>query len=338
MAPAGKRTFDARPRKIANDISWIAGLAVLCLVPIVAANSYQIHMANVICLNILLAVGLNVVKGFTGQVTVGHIALYAIGAYSSAILTLNFAFPFWLALPASMVITALAGLMVGVPSIRLEGAYLALATLGFAESVRICLLTTNYFGSSGGLGGIPEPTLFGFSFNTEARYFYLLMPITLLGIYISLALLKSRIGRAFMAIREDPLAAASIGIDVRGYKLLAFVISALYAGCAGSLYAHLAPGYIHPNNFTITEMVALLLMIVLGGMGRVWGGVLGAIVVAIIHDWARDYYQYEYLIFGFVIVICVIYMPQGVFGWLHKFVAERNFRRVRETRANAAQR
>jgi branched-chain amino acid transport system permease protein len=319
------------------ELAWILAILVLAVVPFLTTNDYQMHLIDIICLNIILAVGLNIVKGFTGQVTVGHIALYAIGAYASAILTLKFSFPFWLALPSSMLIAALAGLIVGVPAIRLEGAYLALATLGFAEAVRVVLISTDYFGTSSGISGIPAPDIAGFALDTDARYFYLLMPITVLSIYISFAILRSRIGRAFMAVREDPLAAASVGIDVRRHKLLAFAISALYAGCAGGLYAHLAPGYIHPNNFTITEMVALLLMVVIGGIGHVWGGVVGAVIVTIVHDLAREYYQYEYIIFGLVIVFSVTYMPKGIFGFAHRYFSERNFRKIRERKSNAAQ-
>jgi branched-chain amino acid transport system permease protein len=133
-----------------------------------------------------------------------------------------------------------------------------------------------------------------------------------------------------MAIREDRLAAAAAGIDVRRYKLLAFVISAVYAGCAGSLYAHLAPGYIHPNSFTITEMVVLLLMVVIGGIGNIWGGVVGAIVVTLVHDLLREYYQYEYLMFGVIIALSVAYMPKGLGGLLSRFVNVRRFRMLRE--------
>lgn len=337
MTEANLETLPA-PHCAKTDLYWVLGAIPLAFIPVIATNAYQIHLANVICLNILLAVGLNIVKGFTGQVTVGHIALYAIGAYSSALLTVNFGVPFWLALPGAMVLTATAGLVVGVPSIRLEGAYLALATLGFAEAVRTILLSTQYLGASGGIGAIPEPNFFGIRLDTDARYFWLLMPITVLGVYLSFTILNSKIGRAFMAVREDPLAAASAGINVRYHKLLAFLISALYAGCAGSLYAHMPPGYIHPNNFTIIEMVALLLMIVIGGLGRIWGGVLGAIIVTIVQDISRDYYNYEYIIFGLLIAVSVTYMPKGIFGAVGQLVAERNFARIRRERAHAAER
>jgi branched-chain amino acid transport system permease protein len=324
------------PTSLRTALAWLGAGAVLLLLPSLATNDYQMHLADIVCLNILLAVGLNIVKGFTGQVTIGHIGLYAVGAYASAILSLNFDFPFWLALPSAMAITGLAGLLVGIPSIRLEGAYLALATLGFAESVRTILLSTEYFGTSLGISGIPPPVFGSIALDTAPKYYYLLLPITLFGIYISFSILRSGVGRAFMAVREDRLAAAAMGIDVRKYKLLAFLISALYAGCAGSLYAHLAPGYIHPNSFTITEMVVLLVMIVVGGIGRIWGGVIGAILVTIIHDRLSEYYQYEYMIFGLIVVFTVTYLPKGIDGLLHRYLSVRRFRAKRGTHNDVA--
>jgi branched-chain amino acid transport system permease protein len=238
-------------------LPWaLAGIALLPLPWVLGAllNDYYVYLANRICIFILLTVGLNIVKGFCGQVTVGHVGLYAIGAVTAAVLALNFGWSFWMTLPAAIVIAGLAGVLVGIPSFRLEGAYLALATLGLGESVRIMISVTPYLGSSTGLGGIPAPSLFGFELDSFARFFYLAMPLTLLGIYLSFAILRSATGRAFQAIREDTIAAAAAGVYVRKYKLLAFVLSAMYAGCAGALFAHMPPGYIHHNNFTIIEM------------------------------------------------------------------------------------
>ena len=151
------------------------------------------------------------------------------------------------------------------------------------------------------------------------------MTIALLGIYLSFAILKSSTGRAFQAIREDPIAASVIGINVNMYKLLAFVISALYAGLGGALFAHMPPGYIHHNNFTIIEMVTLLLMVVLGGIGNIWGGVIGAILVTIIYDQTKDYYFYQPLIFGIIMVLLVVFMPRGIGGLLERTLVKRKF-------------
>jgi branched-chain amino acid transport system permease protein len=318
---------------------WLVGAAALAVLPLLTTNAYQHFLLNIIFINIILAVGLNIVKGFAGQVTVGHIALAAIGAYSSAVLAVKFGLPFWFALPGAMLITGLAGIMVGVPSFRLEGAYLALATLGLAESVRIFISATDYLGASIGFSDIPPPMIFGYSLGNHVAYYYLIMPLALAGIYFSFAILRSDIGRCFQALREDPLAAAASGINVRKYKLLAFLISALYAGMAGSLQAHHSPGFIHPNNYTITEMVTLLLMVVLGGIGHIWGGIIGAVLITIIYDFTRDYYQYQLAIFGMIIVLTVTYMPKGIGGIIDRFFAERRFNALRKAKfekANAA--
>jgi branched-chain amino acid transport system permease protein len=314
---------------------WLIGLALLIPLPWLAINEYQHYLLNVIGINIILAVGLNIVKGFAGQITVGHIALAAIGAYSSAVLSVKFGLPFWLALPGAVVITGLAGIIVGIPAFRLEGAYLALATLGLAESVRIFISATAYLGAAIGFGDIPPPYLGNEPLNTYAEYYYLVMPLALAGTYFSFAILRSDIGRAFQALREDSIAAAATGVNVRKYKLLAFLISALYAGCAGSLAAHLAPGFIHPNNYTIVEMVTLLLMVVLGGIGHIWGGVIGAILVTIIYDLTRDYYQYQLIIFGMIIVLTVSYMPKGIGGLIDRYIATRRFIALRKAKTDA---
>lgn len=317
---------------VPESARWALGAAALAALPWITFNDYQHYLLNIMMINIILAVGLNVVKGFCGQVTVGHIALAAIGAYSSAVLTVNFGLSFWIALPFAMVITGFAGVAVGVPSFRLEGAYLALATLGLAEAVRIFISATAYLGAAEGFGNIPAPRIGSFVIDDHIAYYYITMPLALLGIFISFSILRTDIGRAFRAIREDVTAAAAIGINVRKHKLLAFVISALYAGCAGSLMAHLAPGFLHPNSFTIVEMVTVLLMIVMGGIGHIWGGVIGAVIVTIVFDLTREWQQYQLIAFGMVVVLTVIYMPRGIGGLIDRYLAHRRFAAIRARR------
>ena len=309
-------------------LPWL--LAYLLLLPLpklleFSLNDYYIDLANRACLFILLCVGLNIVKGFCGQVTVGHIGLYAIGAVSSALLALNYGLSFWVSAPLAMLITGFAGIIVGLPSVRLEGAYLALATLGLGESVRIMIAVTPALGSSTGIMLIPAPVIGDFVFDSFERYYYLVMTVAVLGIYLSFAILRSATGRAFQAIREDPIAASVVGINVTMYKLLAFVISALYAGLGGALFAHMPPGYIHHNNFTIIEMITLLLMVVLGGIGNIWGGVIGAIVVTVIYDQTKDYYFYQPLIFGITMVLLVVFMPRGIGGLIERKIVKQKF-------------
>ena len=328
---AGLRFFEAverslrRMRQVHPLMPWGVALLVLAPLPWVALNAYHVYLANMICVMILLSVGLNIVKGFCGQVTVGHVGLYAIGAYTSAVLSVNFGTPFWISLPIAVAATILAGIVVGIPSFRLEGAYLALVTLGLGESVRIFISVTEYLGATNGFSGVPAPRIGDFRFDTYQSYYYLVMPCMLLGVYFSFQILRSRLGRAFMAVREDPVAAAAAGVHVRRHKLLAFVISAVYAGFAGALYAHMLPGYLNPRNFTVIEMVTLLLMVVLGGLGHIWGGIIGAIIVTIVYDVTKDYYHYSLLLFGSVIVLTVLFMPKGIGGIIDRFIITRRF-------------
>ena len=326
----------ARLAAIHPILPWLVGFVVLLPLPLITRNAYQQYILNVMMINVILAVGLNIVKGFAGQVTVGHIALCAIGAYSSAVLSTTLGLPFWIALPCAMLITGLAGAIVGIPSFRLEGAYLALATLGLAESVRIVISVTEPLGASIGYENIPPPSFGSWSISTHRGYFYVVMPLMLVGLYFSFSILRSDIGRAFKALREDPLAAAATGIDVRKYKVIAFVISALYAGCAGSLQAHMAPGFLHPNNYTIIEMVTLLLMVVFGGIGHIWGGVVGAVLVTIINDLTVDYYEYRMLMFGSVIMLTVMFMPKGIGGVIDQYFVKKRFVAIRQAKSKAA--
>jgi branched-chain amino acid transport system permease protein len=330
----GGAMLPARPAR--RLVPWLIGLAVMIPLPWIAVNEYQRYLLDLILINVILAVGLNIVKGFAGQVTVGHIAMMAIGAYTSAVLTTKFGVPFWLALPSAMLVTAAAGAIVGIPSFRLEGAYLALATLGLAESVRIFISATDYLGASVGYSDIPPPSLFGMSLDSFRSYYFIVMPLAVAGVYFSFCMLRSNIGRAFKALREDPLAAAASGINVRKYKSLAFIVSALYAGCAGSLAAHMSPGFLHPNSYTVVEMVTVLLMVILGGIGHVWGGIIGAIIVTIIYDLTREYYQYQLLIFGLVIVLTVMFMPTGIGGIIDRYLVNRGFAAIRKARKDAA--
>ncbi len=328
-----------RLSSIHQMVPWLVAFALLLPLPLLLElvfNEYYVYLANRICIFILLTVGLNIVKGFCGQVTIGHVGLYAIGAVSSALVSLHLGWSFWLALPIGMMFAGLAGLVVGLPSVRLEGAYLALATLGLGESVRIMIAVTPLFGSSTGLVSIPAPEIGGFVFDSFHKYYYLVMPAALLGIYLSFSILRSATGRAFMAVREDTIAAAVHGINVAKYKLLAFVISAFYAGTAGALFAHMPPGYLHHNNFTIIEMVTLLLMIVLGGIGHIWGGIIGAIVVTIIYDQTLEYYFYQPLLFGLTMILIVVFMPRGIGGMIDRYFVTRDFIASREEKSDGA--
>ena len=238
----------ARLREIHPLMPWVIAALVLAPLPWLLGNTYHVYLANFICIMILLSWGLNIVKGFCGQVTVGHVGLYAIGAYTAAVMSVNFGTPVLgsrsrsrSASPCSPAWSS------GPPRSGSRGAYLALVTLGLGESVRLFISATEYLGATNGFSGVPAPRIGEFRFDTYQKYYYLVMPVMLLGVFFSFQILRSRLGRAFMAVREDPVAAAASGVNVRRHKMIAFMISAAYAGFAGALYAHMIPGYLNPR-------------------------------------------------------------------------------------------
>ena len=308
-------------------VGFIIAFFILMAVPsIFFTDIYQSHLATLICINIIVAAGLNIVKGYCGQVTVGHVGLYAVGSYTAGCMFLYLGSDLWITLPAAIIVTALFGVVMGVPSLRLEGPYLALATLGGGEAIRLFIENGEFFGSTYGISSISQPVIFGVPFDTPDKYYFIAMPIMLVAVYFSFSILKSSVGRAFMAIREDQISAAASGINVKKYKLLAFILSAMFAGAAGAVYAHFPPGYIHPNNYTVIEMVTFLAMVVFGGLGHLWGGIIGAVVITIVYDITRPLYQYQLFIFGLTIVFTILFMPKGIGGFIDKYFIDRRFK------------
>tara|TARA_B100000941_G_C28453556_1_gene526522 strand:- start:500 stop:1243 length:744 start_codon:yes stop_codon:yes gene_type:complete len=233
----------------------------------------------------------------------------------------------WLTLPAAIIVTGLFGIAFGIPSFRLEGPYLALATLGGGEAIRLFIENGAFFNSTYGISSISQPVIFGVPFDTPDKYYYISMPVMLIAVYFSYSILNSSVGRAFMSVKEDPISAAASGIDVKKYKLLAFILSAMFAGAAGAIYAHLPPGYIHPNNYTVIEMVTFLAMVVFGGLGHIWGGVIGAIIITIVYDLTRPLYEYQLFIFGLTIVLTILFMPKGIGGFIDKYFIDKRFKK-----------
>ena len=308
-------------------VGFIIAFFILMAVPsIFFTDIYQSHLATLICINIIVAAGLNIVKGYCGQVTVGHVGLYAVGSYTAGCMFLYLGSGLWITLPAAIIVTALFGIVMGVPSLRLEGPYLALATLGGGEAIRLFIENGEFFGSTYGISSISQPVIFGVPFDTPDKYYFIAMPVMLIAIYFSFSVLKSSVGRAFMAIREDQISAAASGINVKKYKLLAFILSAMFAGAAGAVYAHFPPGYIHPNNYTVIEMVTFLAMVVFGGLGHLWGGIIGAVIITIVYDITRPLYQYQLFIFGLTIVFTILFMPKGIGGFIDKYFIDKRFK------------
>ena len=288
---------------------------------------YQSHLSSLIFINIIVAAGLNIVKGYCGQVTVGHVGLYAVGSYTAGCMFMYLGSDLWMTLPAAIIVTGLFGIAFGIPSFRLEGPYLALATLGGGEAIRLFIENGEFFNSTYGISSISQPVIFGVPFDTPDKYYYISLPVMIIAVYFSYSILKSSIGRAFMSVREDPISAAASGIDIKKYKILAFILSAMFAGAAGAVYAHLPPGYIHPNNYTVIEMVTFLAMVVFGGLGHIWGGIIGAIIITIVYDLTRPLYEYQLFIFGLTIVLTILFMPKGIGGFIDKIFIDKRFKK-----------
>jgi branched-chain amino acid transport system permease protein len=301
---------------------WIAALALLLVLQatlrgVIGAYNYQIVI--LVGINIILAVSLNLVNGFTGQFSIGHAGFYAVGAYTSASLVYygglsvraitGFLPPIaqdavllLLGLLAAAAAAGLAGLAVGIPSLRLRGDYLAIVTLGFGEIIRVLILNIDAIGGSRGFSGIPQLSNF--------FWVYLLVLITIVTVQ---NLVNSSYGRAFISIRDDEIAAEAMGVDTTRFKVLSFVISSMFAGIAGGLFGHYTM-YLHPNSFLFTTSFYLIIMIVVGGLGSIEGAILGAVLVTVTLEVFRGFGAFRLVNFSVLLVLIMIYRPQGLVG------------------------
>jgi branched-chain amino acid transport system permease protein len=295
-------------------ITIVALIAFTMAVPFLGLSSYIMRILILSGIYIILAVSLNLLTGYTGQVSLGHAAFYGIGAYTSALLALKFNLSFPVTALAGGLLAAFFGLLLGLPTLRLNGTYLSIVTLGFCEIMR--LIELNWMGLTRGpmgLIGIPFPKIFGWTVDNDAEYFYLILILVVITIVTINNLIKSRSGRALISIREDELAAEAMGINVLRYKVIAFTIAAFFAGIAGSFYAHYV-SFIDPQSFTFDESIQILSIVILGGMGSNLGAAIGAVILVSIPEMLRGLQEYRMLIYGAVLVIMMLVRPQGLFG------------------------
>ncbi|KRF54348.1 ABC transporter [Bacillus sp. Soil745] len=264
-------------------------------------NPFYINTLMFIGINIMLATSLHLIIGITGQFSIGHAGFLAVGAYASAVMTMKLELPFIIAVLTGGVIAAVAGMVIGIPSLRLKGDYLAIATLGFGEIVRIVLLNIEYVGGASGMQ---------VSHLTTWPWVFACVMITVLVIR---NFTKSTHGRACISVREDETAADAMGINTTYYKVAAFVIGAFFAGIAGSLYAHNFY-IIQPSNFGFLKSFDILIFVVLGGLGSLSGSVLAAILLTIVTTFLQDYPETRMIIYSLVLILMMIFRPQGLMG------------------------
>ena len=296
----------------------LGGLAVLAVVLVVmplVSSFYQTNIMISALLYVMLALGLNIVVGLAGQLVLGYVAFYAIGAYTYGLLNQYFGLGFWTCLPIGGFLTVLFGLGLGFPVLRLRGDYLAIVTLGFGEIVRLTLQNWNTVtGGPRGVSDIPRPGFFGMSMDITASttyIYYLVLAAVVVTIVVITRLKNSRVGLALQALREDEIACEAMGVDITRVKLSAFALGSCWAGFAGVIFAAKTT-YINPSSFTFMESAMILSMVVLGGMGSIAGVVIAALILILAPEYLRAFSDYRMLLFGAIMVIMMLFRPQGL--------------------------
>lgn len=278
-------------------------------------SPYQINIMSNALLYVVLGLGLNIVVGLAGLLNLGYVAFYAVGAYSYALLNYHYGINFWPALPIGALLAAIFGVLLGFPVLRLRGDYLAIVTLGFGEIIRLILENWNQFSfGPSGIDHIPRPGFFGLEMNLEesAIYVYFVMiTFCLFTIFVVNRLRNSRIGRAWIALREDEIACQAMGIDKTKTKLAAFALGATWAGMAGVIFAAKTT-FINPASFTFLESAMILSIVVLGGMGSIIGIVLASFILILMPEYLRAFSEYRMLLFGATMVLMMLFRPEGI--------------------------
>ena len=296
----------------------VMAVLVATIFPWLVSSGQSFYHVNVLVgalIFVILALGLNITVGLAGLLDLGYVAFFAVGAYTYALLHRHFDFGFWASLPLGGLVGMLFGIILGFPILRVRGDYLAIVTLGFASITKIVLENwDSVFGGAAGIAGIPRPSLFGLILNgrQKAIYsYYIALALVALTIFVVQRLKRSRIGRAWMALREDEIASLAMGVDMARTKLSAYALGAFWAGLAGVLFAA-HNTFINPESFAFMESAMILAMVVLGGMGSLPGVIIGALALKLLPEYLRAFAEYRMLAFGALMVLMMIFRPQGL--------------------------
>ncbi len=306
---------------VANIANWLQHqhnrLVVLLVMAALAmffpliANNYMLEVLTNAWFYTILCLGLNIVVGYAGLLDLGYAAFFAVGAYTTGILTSQFGVNFWLTIPAAVFCSMVAGIIIGGPTLRLRSDYLAIVTLGFGEIVRIIARNLEITGGASGLIGIDRPYFFGIELSQGIHFYYVFLILAIIACFVSYRLQNSRLGRAWQYVREDEDAAEAMGINRVGVKLYAYVIGAMFGGVAGAFFA-VKMTAISPETFTFSQSVLILLGVVLGGMGKIPGVIIGAFALVLFPEVFRDLGSMRMLVFAIVMLVIMLYRPEGI--------------------------
>ena len=317
-----------------NLIAGAIGLAVLLAVPAFLKN-YGIYLFSYWAIYVIANMGLNLTVGYAGQKSLGHAAFFGIGAYSVAIL-MKAGFSFWLGLPLAALSCFVIGLGLGFPALRVQTIYLAFATLGFNTAIWLVMRNEEWLtGGTFGINGVGRPGLFGLSLDGNLAYYYFVVGVALILGFLLWGLLRSPWGKAFTALRDNPIRAESLGVNIQAYTLLSFAIGAVYAGVAGGLFASLVQ-FVEPAPFAVGASIMMYLMVVVGGPGYFFGPLLGSAVGVLLPEWLRFAQGWYLFVFGAAVVVLMLWLPDGLLSIPDRIKARRQSREASAARSAAA--
>ena len=314
VPPARPSAWGGLTRVLDTPAKRAAVLALILLAMAVAPpllGTYATVILTNALLYVVLALGLNIVVGYAGLLDLGFAAFFAVGAYTVGICTLQLGLSFWLALPVAIALAVVAGIVIGGPTLRLRSDYLAIVTLGFGEIVRISARNLRVTGGASGLSGIEQPWLFGWHISTPTDFYYVFCLLAVLAVAVSVRLANSRLGRAWLYVRHDEDVAEAMGIDRVRVKLAAYIVGAIYGSIAGAFFA-VNLGAISPESFSFRQSVLILMAVILGGMGKIPGVILGAFIVILAPELLRDFGDLRLLIFAVGLLLIMLFRPSGI--------------------------
>ena len=302
--------------------SFYLKIAIFAILIIIVGSflnsSYFFLVLNVIGLNTLIVIGINLLIGFAGQISLGHAAFYGIGAYSSAILTTMYNVNPWFAMVLAAIITGIVAYLIGKPSLKLKGHYLVMATLGFNIIITVILVQwEEVTGGPSGVPGIPYLQIGSFSFDSDKKIFFLIWLFVIISLILAFNLVNSRVGRALRAVHGSEIAASSLGINLSEFKVKVFVLSAIFASIAGSLYAHYVT-FISPKTFDIMFSIKLIIMSIFGGISTIWGALIGSATLTILGEILTYVKDYSAIALGIILVVTLMFFPEGAVGYFKR--------------------